>query len=196
MASPLQSKLRVYSLSSLIHRRTLILGDVSAGKTALTVRLLKDVLRTTNPNEITVVDMAPEKTVHREITIGGRMTDMIKVPMPIRVLQPTKVNAPRYSARDKQDLIRQVEENRIVIEDALDAYLNEPTPILFINDLSLYFQSGRWEKVFEAMNKSETFVANTYYGKHLENDLGTGVSAVERELVERIAKKVDIIIHL
>ena len=70
------------------------------------------------------------------------------------------------------------------------------TLILFVNDLSLYFQSGRYGKALEAMEQAETFVANAYHGETLENDLGTGISETERKAVEAFAGRADMLIHL
>ncbi len=44
------------------NRRTLILGEVSAGKTTMTAKLLLEALRSEIPNEITVIDMAPKRS--------------------------------------------------------------------------------------------------------------------------------------
>jgi len=78
----------------------------------------------------------------------------------------------------------------------LDIYLDRPTPILFINDLSIYLQSGSWMKILDAMNRSDTFIANAYYGEALKEDLETGVSEVEKRLVEKLSNRVDFIIKL
>ena len=185
-----------YHFSSLIHKRTMILGDVSTGKTRLTARLLMEALRSENPESITVIDMAPEKRLYKGKPIGGKITDTVTLPVEVGLLQPRKINAPRYSARDRDDLFRQVEENRASIEEALELYLAEQTPILFINDLSLYFQSGRFEKALEAMVRAETSVANAYHGEILEDDHGTGISMTERRVVETFAGRADILIHL
>ena len=178
------------------NRRTLILGDVSTGKTTMTVKLLLEALRSEIPNEITVIDMAPKKIKYDDKTIGGKMSDIIELPPLVQLIQPKKINAPRYSAKDQYELIRQVEENGRVIEEALEQYLRKPTRILFINDLSLYFQSGRLKSALDAMAEAETFVANAYHGRSLDNDLGTGISATERRLVEILARAVDLLIFL
>lgn len=193
---PRDEHLSKYRFSSLIHRRTMILGDVSTGKTRLIASLLAEALRSENPESITVIDMAPEKRLYKGKPIGGKITDAVTLPSGVRLLQPRKINAPRYSARDSDDLIRQVEENRVAIEETLDLYLAKQTPVLFINDLSLYFQSGRFEKASEAMEQAETFVANAYHGRALEDDLGTGISMSERKVVETFAGRADILIHL
>ncbi|MBS7622924.1 hypothetical protein KEJ39_04515 [Candidatus Bathyarchaeota archaeon] len=185
-----------YSFSSLIRRRTMILGDVGSGKTKLTHRLLKEALTSEDPESITVIDIAPGERIYNGRTIGGVIADPEIKLSGVRLLKPGKVNAPRYSARDRDELMRQVEENRVLIEETLDLYLLKATPILFINDLSLYFQSGRCEKAREVMERAETFVANAYHGEALGEDLGTGVSVTERRVLEAFAARADILVHL
>ena len=104
-----------YHFSSMIHRRTMILGDVSTGKTKLTARLLTEALRSEKQESITVIDMAPEERLYKGKPIGGSITKAVALPSGVRLLQPKKLNAPRYSARDRDDLVRQVEENRASI---------------------------------------------------------------------------------
>ncbi|MBS7625927.1 hypothetical protein KEJ51_02640 [Candidatus Bathyarchaeota archaeon] len=185
-----------HSYLELARRKTLILGEISTGKTSLTARFLKEALQTENPKDITLIDMAPDKIIHRGKPIGGRILDITELPCAMRVLQPSRVNPPRHSAKSKEELLKFVEDNRKAIEEVLDIYLDRPTPILFINDLSIYLQSGRWRKIFEAMNRSETFIANAYYGETLKEDLGTEVSEVEKRLVEKLSDRVDLIIKL
>jgi hypothetical protein len=140
--------------------------------------------------------MAPEKKLYKGKFIGGKISDVSTLPSGLRILRPRKINTPRFSAIDRNDLIRQVEENSVMIEETLDLYLEDISPILFVNDLSLYFQSGKYQKAFQAMEESETFVGNAYYGEYLEDDLGSGISFKERELVQSFSSKTDLLIHL
>jgi hypothetical protein len=185
-----------YSFSSLIRKRTMILGDVGAGKTRLTHILLKEALTSESPDSITVIDIAPGQRLCKGVMAGGVIADHEIILSGVRLLKPRKVNAPRCSARNRDELMQQVEENRVLIEETLDLYLHRATPILFINDLSLYFQSGRLEKAREVMELAETFVGNAYHGEILEEDLGTGISATERRVLEAFAARVDVLVHL
>lgn len=42
----------------------------------------------------------------------------------------------------------------------------------------------------------EEFIANGYYGDHLSEDLGTGVSNKERELMDLLSSRMDKAINL
>ena len=185
-----------YQHFSHIQKMTIILGDISTGKTTTTALLIIDALKSNRPNNITIIELAPKKTIYKEKPIGGRISDIIKLPSGIRLLRPKKIHSPRYSAKDKNELLNLVEENKKSIDPILNHYMDNPTPILFINDLSIYFQSGKWEKVFSAMQKAKVALANAYYGRSLENDLKTGISKIERKTLEKVSSKTDMIIHL
>lgn len=184
------------SFTDLLHRRVLILGDVQTGKTSLTARLIREAVQLEGPGKITIIDMAPNRFVYRGRLIGGRTSETASLPTGVMVLQPGHVNAPRCLAENKSDLLRQVEENSVKIEQVLEQYLAHPTPVLFLNDISLYLQCGKWRKLWDVMKDSDTSVANAYYGRSLDDDLGTGVSSVERSLVRRLTQQVDLVIHL
>ena len=162
----------------------------------MTARILVDALRSQNLYEITIIDLAPEKILYDRKALGGRIADELRLPLQLRLLQPRKINTPRFSAKNGGDLLRQVEENRAMIEEIIDLYLGKPTPILFVNDISLYLQSGKFEKIFKLIEEADTFIANAYYGISLKDDLGTGISALERQLVEGVARQVDLLIYL
>ena len=192
-----QTKVPVkYQRFSKIQKMTIILGDFSTGKTTTTALLIIDALKSNSPNNITIIELAPRKTIYKEKTIGGRISDIIKLPPRIRLLHPKKIHSPRYSAKDKDELLNLVEENKISIDIILNHYMDNPTPILFINDLSIYLQSGKWETIFNVMQKAKVSLANAYYGRSLENDLKTGISKIERKTLEIMSSKADMIIHL
>ncbi|MBS7652174.1 MAG: hypothetical protein QW638_05740 [Candidatus Bathyarchaeia archaeon] len=180
----------------LILKRTLIVGDVGVGKTRMTINLLCDALSKGYSRDITIVDMAPGSMVYQGRKIGGCISDMIKLPGGVRYLKPNRIMAPRITASSPGELLLMVENNRKSIEPLLREFLDDPTPILFINDVSIYFQSGCYKKVFEVLEASKTFIGNGYYGGSLIFDYGTGVSKIERHLMDLLISKVDIVINL
>ena len=63
-----------------------------------------------------------------------------------------------------------------------------------INDVSIYLQCGKLERLWETIQLAETVVANGYLGTRLEKDLGTNVSARERHLMKELASRMDVVI--
>ncbi|MBS7637458.1 hypothetical protein KEJ49_00990 [Candidatus Bathyarchaeota archaeon] len=177
-------------------KRALIVGDVGVGKTGMTIRILCDALSKGYSRDITIVDMAPRSMEYQGRRIGGCISEMIKLPRDVRYLQPKGIVAPRLSASSPSQLLLMVEANRRSIEPLLREFLDDPTPILFVNDVSIYFQSGCYKAVFDALEASKTFIGNGYYGSSLSFDYGTGVSKVERYLMELLLSKMDIVINL
>jgi len=174
----------------------LIIGDVGAGKTRLTRRLLREAISLGYSREITVIDMAPKMEIIDGKPIGGRLLESEERPREIRYLVPIRVEMPRVKASSAEELRHLVHLNAERIRPLLEAYLRSPSSILFINDASIYLQSGRLHPLTDAIEKAETAIINGYYGEHLTEDMGTGVSDVERRLMEQLASMMDIVINL
>lgn len=162
--------------------RTLILGDIGTGKTALTVRLLKEALASVGPKQITIIDMAPEQMQFDGARIGGRVDRYLPISPRFKILTTKqKIHAPRIEGRDANDVRQLAKDNADLIEPLLIRYQRHATPILFVNDASIYLQSGSVNTLMNTVAFSHTFVANAYSGGTLEADKRSGVT--EREQV-------------
>jgi hypothetical protein len=166
------------------------------GKTKLTAELLEEAVEQSHSGEITVIDMAPEAEVFEGRGIGGRLPELTDACKHVRYLSPPKVETPRLRAKTPGELLHMARLNEGRIKTLLDEYLEEPSPILFINDVSIYLQSGSIDPVLLAANRAGTFIANGYYGERLSVDLDTGVSERERALMDALASDMDLVISL
>ena len=175
-------------------KKVLIVGDVGRGKTKFTRQLLIEALKMGYGSQITVIDMAPKQVSFKGLPIGGKImkADEFKV----RYLNCEDVKTPRLSARSPDELLELAEHNRKVLERLLKRFIASPTRILFINDVSLYLQMGKFDLLWSALEKADTAIINGYYGEKLQDDLGTGLSERERRLVEKLEAKVDVLIRL
>lgn len=180
----------------LLGKRTLIYGEVGTGKTSLTVRLLEEAVRLDYSQEITIVDMAPRNTVVNGIRVGGRLSEVTNATQKLRYLTPRRIETPRLSAASGKELLELIEKNGSRIRRLLQKYREKPTPILFINDISIYLQCGDVTALDKTISTSSTFIANGYYGKTLTNDFSTGISTLERELMNRLIAMMDLKINL
>lgn len=184
------------SFKGLVGKRTLIRGNVRTGKTQLTVELLEEAVAQGLSREITVVDMAPVTEVFDGRSIGGRLSEFTDAFMRVRYLAPAVTLTPRLKARTPEELYTMVGNNAESIRPLLDRCIEDPSPVLFVNDVSIFLQSGSMQPVLRAAELAETFIANGYYGEHFSEDLGTGVSRLERDLMDRLASKMDVVISL
>ncbi len=185
-----------YAFKDLLGKKVLIAGDVGAGKTKLTVGILDEAVEMGYGEKITVIDMAPATTMVKGRKVGGRLSEFTEASKRVRYWAPDKVETPRLRAESAEELLHLVNLNKERIEPLLRRYLKDPSPILLINDISIYFQSGRAELILSALKVAETLIANGYYGDYLAFDQGTGVSKVEKNLMDELTKRMDIVIKL
>jgi hypothetical protein len=185
-----------YSFRSLLGKRTLIMGDVRTGKTKLTAELLEEAVKLGFSGMITVVDMAPKTRSVKGRTIGGRLSELTGAHRKVRYLTPPNVETPRLTATSAEELLSLAQLNVDKVGPLLEECVTSPSPILFINDISIYLQSGSVDTVLRAAVRAETLIANGYYGRYFSRDHGTGVSRRERELMDLLASRMDIVIRL
>jgi len=179
------------SFKAIIGKKVLIIGEVGTGKTAVMAGLLRQAFSLGLSNEISIIDFAPPRQKVKYVWIGGRLKELIEVPKDVKYFAPRRVEAPRCRARDAQELMRLAKLNAQSMTSIIYDYLRDPTPIVFINDVSLLFQAGELDPVLRVLRECETAIINGYYGEALREDLGTGVSKRERELIEKLAEVVD-----
>lgn len=181
----------------ILRHRFLITGDVGTGKTALTARLLQEAMARVGPHEITLIDMAPELKTYRGTFIGGRLTDLIGYDPKLRVLLPEgKLFAPRIEGITGNEVMRLAKMNAQNITELLKKYIGATTPILFINDVSMYLQAGKASILLEAVRSAETFFANSYEGTTLLDDHDSGVSRREQAGLTVLKRTMDRVLPL
>ncbi len=177
----------------IIGRKILILGDIGSGKTRLTARIILELIRAGYADEITIIDMAPPRIKGA----GGRLREYTGSNIKVKkYLEPVEVYAPRLQSRTTDEALRLAEKNREAIEPLIEEYLKSPTNILIINDLTIYLHAGSLEKILECVRRSNTMVANAYYGEKLSLNHGEVISIREKKLVEELIKYMDTVIRL
>jgi len=183
--------------SEVLGRRLLILGDVGSGKTALTARMISEAVSLKTVTEVTVIDMAPQRRKFKNVLIGGRIVDFLDVKMSIRLLAPKqKLHAPRIEGRNATETIDLARANAKSIDELLESFLANPTPILFINDASIYLQAGDTRRLLKTVRTVETFVANAYQGTTLLNDRHSGISRREQFALNALKRAMNKVIVL
>jgi len=189
--------LRDFHFDEIIGRKLLIVGDVGSGKTALTARLLTEALAIFSPNDITVIDMAPTRREFKGVIVGGRLTEFMNARTGMRILTPTSSPvAPRIEGLTAGDVLRFAQSNHQSIDRLLEKYSAGPTSILFMNDVSMYLQTGELGNLLNVIESAKTVVMNSYEGIALQDDHGSGVSQHERDGLALLKRAVDQVITL
>lgn len=189
-------KFSLISFKDLYNKKTLIIGELGTGKTKLLVKLLTEAIELGLKNEITIIDMAPKVIMLDKKKIGGTLLDYKPEIKNLRYLASENIKAPRLLSKNAKELILFAQENKAIIDEFLNDFIKNPSPILFINDISIYFHLGSIEPILKVIELANTFVANGYYGRLLSKDFNTGISKKEMELMELLIEKMDITIKL
>lgn len=176
-------------MKEFLGKKTLLVGDVNSGKTSFLVEFLKYLVENNYSNDVTVIDMAPPK-LHG---VGGAIRDYTDYFSRIRYLRIERIWAPRLMGKNKEEVLRYAEENRINIEPLLNIYSSNPSRILLVNDLTIYLHAGDVERILELLNLAETFMATAYEGIRLQDDKNSSITERERRLLNILKEKVDIV---
>lgn len=178
--------------TEIIGKKVLILGEVGSGKTSLTAKAVQDLALLIQPEEITVIDMAPEAIGE----IGGKLSLHMSLDSKLRYLSPAKVFAPRTMGTSHTQVIEFARRNKNAIEPLLGDFLKTPTRTLVINDITLYLHLGKLEKIIDCVKLTDTFLASAYLGVKLKEDHGTGISVRERQAIKRLGAHMDHLVKL
>ncbi|MCS7094847.1 MAG: hypothetical protein NZ988_03435 [Thaumarchaeota archaeon] len=179
-------------ISSLLGKKVLITGEAGSGKSTRLLELLKDAINMELVGHITIIDMAPK----RAGWFGGKLKELDPSVNELRYLTSEDILGPRLSGRSAEEVAAIAKRNAGLIEPLLMAYLKAPTPLLFVNDVTIYLHTGDLELLKSAIAASQTFVGTAYEGVKLSEDRGSGLTKIERERLEILKSWVDAVIAL
>ncbi|MCX8189378.1 MAG: hypothetical protein N3F64_06670 [Nitrososphaeria archaeon] len=178
-------------VSCILNKKILIIGDVGRGKTRLTAKILDALVSNGLSKHITVIDMAPTAK-----NVGARISAYTENVKNVRYFFSEKIRGPRIEGKNASEVLEIARANKEIVEKFLEEYLDNPTEILIVNDLTLYLHAGDISKILDLMERSKTFVANAYYGNILSDDKNSGLTSKEKLLVQMLSKKFDTVIIL
>jgi len=176
----------------ILGKKVLILGEAGSGKTRVAAQLLRELMMLVNPEEITVIDLAPQRVGE----IGGKLTDYVNVIGGVKYLSPENVYTPRLAGTSPKQVLHYAELNRKNMEPLLNRFIRNVTEVLVLNDVTLYLHSGKLETVLKCLRLANTLLATAYYGSKLAEDLGIGISSKERQLTDKLAAHMDLTLKI
>jgi hypothetical protein len=177
-----------------IGHSTLLYGETNTRKTFQTSKFVQFLLESKNvsPGEISILDFAPNLTKVRDLKIGGKIRDFYKHSDKCRNISfKGSIIPPRLNSSNKTELYRNACENYKKTSKILNSFIEKPTSILIINDISIYLHMGSLELLLRAINKSNTFFGNSYYGSSIKKDYSTLFSRKEKRQIENLMKEVE-----
>jgi hypothetical protein len=174
------------NINHYINRRTIIVGDVNSGKTSQTLNILRLFLKAGHAKKIAILDLAPSNIQG----IGGKMEPPLDEPL---LYLTTSILAPRLTGKNEYHILTLAEKNAAAIEKLFTKFCRQKREILFVNDVTLYFQAGDFERFVKILDTTSTIVINAYYG-HTFSD--SELTRREKHLTEALMKLCDQIIEM
>ena len=177
-----------------VGHRTLLYGEVNTGKTYYTAKFVQYLLEIKNikPKDISILDFAPKLAYYNNLKIGGRIQDYYDKSVKCHNIEFIGVIIPpRLNAKNKNELYDNICHNFNKIYEIIEIYNGNPTPVLIINDISLFLHLGSNKYLINTINKSDTFFGNSYYGSSISSKFSKLISIREKRKVEFLIKKVE-----
>ncbi len=140
-----------------LNRQTVVAGDVNSGKTTLTTLILEHFIKAGYGRQIAVLDLSPDPVRG----IGGKLSLGSVTPV---LYLTAHIIAPRLMGRDAAHTLCLASENARKIEALFEEFKKRRRDILFVNDATLYLQSGSLALFLETLSMSSTQIINAYYG--------------------------------
>ncbi|RPH51014.1 MAG: hypothetical protein EHM85_08315 [Desulfobacteraceae bacterium] len=180
----MKNVLNVNDLEQYLNRTTLITGEVNSGKTNRTSGILKIFCDCGYEDRIAILDLAPETNKG----VGGKMG----IPSPTLLYYLTDtILAPRLSGKSEEEMQKKASGNAMIIENLFIKLSESKREILFINDATLYFHAGDFNRFVETLKLFQTTVINAYYGDYFAD---SKLTRRERKLTEELMKICDLVI--
>ncbi|MFX0030334.1 MAG: hypothetical protein ACFE8B_14070 [Candidatus Hermodarchaeota archaeon] len=183
-----------FDFSKLLGHHTLLYGETNTNKTYSTSQFVKFLVESEKvpPQEVSILDFAPSLMRIDNLKIGGKIQDFYEQSSICKnITFKGEIIPPRLKSDNKKELYDNARKNLQKTSKILNDYNEDPTPILIINDISIYLHIGDIRLLLNAINKSNTFFGNTYYGSSIKRGYATFFSLRERRKVKSLLKKVE-----
>ncbi len=180
--------------NSLRGLHTLIYGETNTGKTFYTAKFVQYLLeiKKFEPKKISILDFAPKLAHFNNLKIGGRIQDYYENSAKCNNINfKGEIIPPRLKAKNKNEIYSNICHNFTKIYEIMGIYNSSPTPVLIINDISLFLHLGSNKYLINTINKSDTFFGNSYYGSSISSKFSKLISIKEKRKVESLIKIIE-----
>ena len=178
----------------IIGHHTLLYGETDTKKTYYTAKFIQFLIETEklNPKEISILDFAPPQESINNVKVGGKIADYYKNSLMCKNFYFTgEIIPPRLNAKNIIELYDIACKNYKKTFKILNLFNENPTSILIINDISIFLHIGNKKLLIDSIQKSNTFLGNSYYGSSIKTDFTNIFSLREKRLVEYLVQKIE-----
>ncbi len=186
----MMNNLLVIRPSELLNKKTLIIGDVSSGKTLLTAYIIGEWVKSRSGLDITIIDLAP-----RYGSVGRGIDEYIDVGH-LRYYSDAGFKAPRLMSRNKLELNKYIYDNYVKAMKLFKRFEEVPTGILVVNDLGIFLHYGDTDYLDSLFELPSTLLVNAYYGSRISRSFSHELDELERIRIERLFKIMDVLIKI
>ena len=183
-----------FTYNDFIGHHTLLYGETDTKKTYFTAKFIQFLIekKNINPKEISILDFAPSYSIINKVKIGGKITDFYKNSIICNNLYfEGDIIPARLNARNFKELYENACNNYKKTFKILKIFTENPTEILIINDISIYLHIGNKKLLMDSIEKSNTFLGNSYYGSSIKSDFSNLFNLREKRLVKYLIKKIE-----
>jgi hypothetical protein len=183
-----------FIFNDFVGHHTLFYGETDTKKTYFTAKFVQFLIekKNLNPREITILDFAPSLSVVKGLKIGGKIMDYYKNSVICNNLYfEGEIIPARLNARNLKELYYNACNNYKKTFKIINTYIENPTKVLIINDISIYLHIGNKKLLLDSIEKSNTFLGNSYYGSSIKSDFSHQFSLREKRLVNYLIKKIE-----
>ncbi len=184
---------KLKDLNELIGHQTILYGESNTGKTHNAAIFLQFLLNSNiDPKTISVLDFAPKCQIYNKRKIGGKIIDYFIPPDTLGLFLDVETTPPRLTGKNKREIKNYALQNQDLTKKALKRYLIRPTPILIVNDISIYLQKGSIRFFIKVLKSAITFYGNSYYGKSISNKYSKRFSKIESNKILRLIENIEL----
>jgi len=186
--------LNKFNFNNCIGYKTLLYGEINTKKTYYTAKFIQFLVETKNfePNNISILDFAPPLHIIKDMKVGGKVKDYYNGSIKCNNLYfKGEIIPPRLKSRNVKELYNIACDNYKKTYEILYLFKENPTPVLIINDISIYLHIGNRKLLLDSIRKVNTFFGNSYYGSSMKSDFTKFFNLREKRLVENLIKKIE-----
>ncbi len=186
--------IRKSNFDGFIGEQTLLYGETNRGKTQSTANFVQFLVESKKipPKEITILDFAPNLEIIKGKKIGGRIEDYYTLSFLCNNLTfDGVIIPPRLKSTSRKELYDNICKNYKKSSSIMEKYIDHPTPILIINDVSIYLHLGSKKTLLNLIKQAKTFFGNTYSGDSIISKTTKLLSILERKKVDFLIKNVN-----